>query len=83
MIADLKRGPEIWRLPPQPGDELLGEASLIEEKNGAAWAWGMTWGVDGREEGPCREVERRISAEMDGLVLKIDSEELVGGWGGE
>lgn len=79
MIADLKRGPEIWRLPPQPGDELLGEASLIEEKNGAAW--GMTWGVDGREEGPCREVERRISAEMDGLVLKI--EELVSGCGDE
>jgi hypothetical protein len=40
-------------------------------------------GVDGREEGPCREVERRISAEMDGLVLKIDSEELVSGCGGE
>lgn len=48
MIADLKRRPEIWRLPPQPGDELLGEASLIEEKNDAAW--GMTWG-GGREGG--------------------------------
>lgn len=47
MIADLKRGPEIWRLPPHPGDELLGEASLIEEKMGSAW--GMTWGV--RREG--------------------------------